>query len=158
MLKSHFSSALSLPDTQILGRFLTVSLVGSWLSSGNKNFPPLLFWISLKKPSLVAFKWQAIAPPYHQSSLKVLWCSCPAQVHAPNTQWDHTNQNIGAWSREKFLAGSCKANGWFLPRKVQTPQGVKQSIFKGKVSKRCEWFLQPDVGGAAHLHQVMMFL
>ena len=87
MLNSHFSSTLSLPDTQILGRFLTVSLVSSWLSSGNKNFPPLLFWISPIKPSLVAFKWQAIAvktlPP-----LKVLWCCCPAQVHAPDQQWD----------------------------------------------------------------------
>ena len=43
-----------------------------------------------------------------------------------------TNQNVGVWSRERFIAGPCKVSGW-LVLNPELPRGFQQSIFKGQV-------------------------
>ena len=33
--------------------------------------------------------------------------------------------HVGVWSRERFVAGSCKENGWFLLKKKKIPDSSK---------------------------------
>ena len=51
------------------------------------------------------------------------------QVHVPDAQWGQTNQNVGVWGRERFIAGRSKENGWLMPKKLQTPQKVSGKHF-----------------------------
>ena len=40
-------------------------------------------------------------------------------------------QNVGVWSKERFMAGPCKDNGWLMP--PETPEEFQQSMLKGQV-------------------------
>ena len=159
MLKLHFSSTLSLPDTQILGRFLMVSLVGSWLSSGNKNFPPLLLWISLKKPSLVAFKQHAIVVKTLPTT-SVCWKSCDADVqhkfmHLIHSETKQT-KTLDLGAEKGLLQGHAGSMDGSCPPKSKLPKGFSKAFLKARwgrdVNGSCKLL------GAARLHQVMMFL
>ena len=55
------------------------------------------------------------------------------QVCVPDAQRGQTNWHIRVWSRERFIAGPCKENGWLVPQKSRTPEGIQQSVFKGQV-------------------------
>ena len=53
---------------------------------------------------------------------------CP--THSEAKQY----QNIGVWSRERFIAGSFKENGWLTLRKTpELLEGFQRSIFNGQV-------------------------
>ena len=57
------------------------------------------------------------------------------QFHVPNAQWNQTNQNLGVWSREMYIAGPCEQSGWLMlrkPRTLQTPKGFSKAFLKGR--------------------------
>ena len=48
------------------------------------------------------------------------------------------NQNIGVWSRERFIAGPSKENQWFVLKKPKFFNGFRGGVFIGKIwSKAC---------------------
>lgn len=67
------------------------------------------------------------------------------QVPVPNTQWGQTNQNVGVWSRERFIAVPCKENGWLVPQK--DPKLPKQNCrgFLKAMWGRWEWQLSDQL-------------
>ena len=52
----------------------------------------------------------------------------------PDTQWGQTYQNVGIWSRERFIAGTNKENGWLvlMLRNSQISQGFSKASLKAK--------------------------
>ena len=127
MLKSHFSSTLSLPHTQFWEGSWGCLLWALGFSSGRQHFPPLLFWISLKMSPLVAFRWQAIAvktPP-----------SVPIEglvMLLPKTSscaWCTVRPNNTKTSESGAEKGPCKENRWLILQKPQTPQRVSAKHF-----------------------------
>ena len=55
------------------------------------------------------------------------------KVCVPDTQWSQINQNVGIWSRERFIAGPSKENGWLMLKKPKLPNGVGGEVFIGKI-------------------------
>ena len=55
------------------------------------------------------------------------------QVHVPNTQWGQISWNVGVWSRERFIAGPIKENGWLVFKNPKLTEEFQQSIFKEKM-------------------------
>ena len=57
-------------------------------------------------------------------------------VHVSDARRSQTNQNIGFWSREKFIAESLKETGGSWPKKPQVPWRAWPGIFKCQVWDR----------------------
>ena len=71
----------------------------------------------------------------------------------PHAQCGQTNQNVGVWSREAFVARPCKMR-WFMPWKALSSQRVWQSIFKGQDRGVWEWGVW-GVGGRTVCDQLV---
>ena len=59
---------------------------------------------------------------------------CPMHTEA--------KQDIGIWSRERFIEGPCKEMGVSCPQNPEFFKGFQQDIFKGKVREGLGEFLQ----------------
>lgn len=55
------------------------------------------------------------------------------KFNMPDAQWGRTNGNIRVWSRERFMAGPSKKNGWFTLKRPELLDALGASIFKGKI-------------------------
>ena len=45
-----------------------------------------------------------------------------------------TNRNVGVWSREKFIVGPSKENGWLMLKNPKLSDGSQGEVFIGKIS------------------------
>ena len=63
----------------------------------------------------------------------MLWGCYQTQIHVPNAHWCQTNQNIRVWSRESFIAGSSRENGWLVLKRPKLPDGLRGHVFIGKI-------------------------
>ena len=64
---------------------------------------------------------------------KILHYSCWPQVHVSEAQWGQTKGNIGVWSRERFIAGPSKENGWLMLKNPRLLNGFGGISFIGKI-------------------------
>ena len=46
------------------------------------------------------------------------------------------NQNVGIWSRERFIAGPSKENRWLGLKRPALPNGFKEEFLKAKFGVR----------------------
>ena len=67
------------------------------------------------------------------------------QVHVPDSQWGQTKQNIAVWTRERFIAGPCKENGWLVLKNPEFSSVVGGEVLKGQICgescRMCELLL-----------------
>ena len=55
------------------------------------------------------------------------------KVCVPDAQWGQTNWKVGLWSRERFIAGPSKKNGWLVLKNPELPEGCQGEVFIGKI-------------------------
>ena len=51
----------------------------------------------------------------------------------PDARWGQTNQNVGVWSRERFISGPCKEIGWLMLKNPGLTRGFQGEVFIGKI-------------------------
>ena len=52
-------------------------------------------------------------------------------TQVPDAQWGQKTQNVRVWSREVFIAGPSKENGWLVLKNPELPDGFRGEAFIG---------------------------
>ena len=100
----------------------------------------ILWWPKLEKCSrnkLFAIHEFSPLPAMASIPLTLMHWYYWTHVQVPGAQWGQTNQNIGVWRREVFVAGPYKETGGSCSKTPKTPKAFQQNIIKDQVKKGC---------------------